>query len=51
MKTATSYQLCGGNPKTAAGVMAEAANITAEPIRKPIAGRADILFIGGGAYK
>jgi hypothetical protein len=37
--------------KSAAVFTRAGKKVTAEPIRKPIAGRAGILFIGGGAYK
>ncbi len=44
------YQSRGGNTRAVAEIIADIANVTAEPIDVPLPGRTDILFLGGGVY-
>lgn len=50
MKIAVRYHSRGGNTRTVAEAIANAAGVMAEPIEVPIDTPVDLLFIGGGFY-
>ncbi|MCL2321689.1 MAG: flavodoxin family protein [Oscillospiraceae bacterium] len=51
MKIAIRYQSRGGNTRAVAEVMAKELGLKAESIDKPLDGKVDVLFLGGGVYK
>lgn len=50
MKIAVRYHSRGGNTKSVAEAIANAAGIKAEPIDVPLDEPVDFLFVGGGVY-